>query len=309
MITKDSLKDDFCNLGIKEGDTLFLRISYKAVGKIEGGPMVFLEALHEVIGEEGTIILTAFPKKYIRQLRFFHKKEVYSYENPPKPTTGVMPVMAMSYPGARMSKKMECSFVVLGKHSKYLTEQHTHDKSDYWLLETATRELNSKCLRIGGKKFTGTTHIAFSRALEKTNNYQRVPYKGLYLKENNKIEWNDSIHSVFCPDAFFSMCDKYLWPNIKFNKGKVGEGEAILTDMNETLAAEEEYISNNVSIMLCDNKDCYICRTTYSFSDSNLFKYLVYQVKSLLLSRKDKKTIIRKIKIAVAYKIFGSKTV
>ena len=131
MITKESLKEDFYRIGIKEGDTLFLRISYKAVGKIEGGPMVFLQALHEVIGEDGTIILTAFPQKYIRQLRFFHRKEVYSYENPPKPTTGVMPIMAMSYPGVKISRKLEFPFLVIGKHAEYLTNSRIYRHNAY----------------------------------------------------------------------------------------------------------------------------------------------------------------------------------
>ena len=43
--------------------------------EVEGGPMTFLKALHEVVGEDGTIILTAFPKRHISQLRFFHRKQ------------------------------------------------------------------------------------------------------------------------------------------------------------------------------------------------------------------------------------------
>ena len=76
MHTIEKIKNDLINLGIKSGDTLFLRISYRAVGKIEGGPKSFIDALLDVVGTDGTIILTAFPKKYIRQFRFLHRRQI-----------------------------------------------------------------------------------------------------------------------------------------------------------------------------------------------------------------------------------------
>ena len=35
-ITFESIKKDLVSLGVKPGDTVFLRISYKAIGKLEG---------------------------------------------------------------------------------------------------------------------------------------------------------------------------------------------------------------------------------------------------------------------------------
>lgn len=279
MITLESLKEDFRNIGIKAGDTLFLRISYKAVGKVEGGPMTFLKALHEVVGEEGTIILTAFPKRHISQLRFFHRKEVYSYENPPHSTTGVMSVMAASYPGALLSRKLEFPFVVIGKQANYLTQAHTHEKRGYWLLEEAIEKFNCKCLRVGGMEFTGTTHIAFTHGLCATKNYQNLPKYGLYLLENDKIKWIDTENTAFCYSAFFR--NKIDIPIEKKLEGRVGDGFAIVTDMGETLKKEEEYITHNISRMLCDNKDCLLCRCSYSFSDSNACRYFVHQISHL----------------------------
>ena len=153
MITLESLKEDFRNIGIKVGDTLFLRISYKSVGEVEGGPMTFLKALHEVVGEEGTIILTAFPKKHISQLRFFHRREVYSEEKPPRSTTGIMSVMATSYPGALLSRKLEFPFVVIGKHANYLTQMHTHEKRGYGLLEEAIEKFNGTLIFISHDRY------------------------------------------------------------------------------------------------------------------------------------------------------------
>ncbi len=290
MITLESLKEDFRNIGIKTGDTLFLRISYKAVGKVEGGPIVFLKALHEVVGEEGTIILTAFPQKYITQLRFFHRKNVYSYEKPPRSTTGVMSTIAMSYPGALLSRKLEFPFVVIGKHANYLTQTHTHEKSGYWLLEEAIGKFNCKCLRVGGEEFTGTTHIAFTRGLRTTRSYQKKPKYGLYLSENSKTQWFDTDNTIFCHSAFFK--NKINMTIEKKREGQVGNGYAIVTDMRETLYKEEEFITRNMSQMLCDNKDCLLCRVSYSFSDSNAWQYFCRQIRHLFIKGEMKNAIL-----------------
>ena len=56
MITFDSLRNDLKALGVSSGDLLFLRISYKAIGRVEGGPKTFVDALLDVVGKEGTIV-------------------------------------------------------------------------------------------------------------------------------------------------------------------------------------------------------------------------------------------------------------
>lgn len=282
MITRESLVRDLFSLGVKSGDTLFLRISYRAIGKVEGGPKIFLDALMDVVGECGTIILTAFPKKYISQLRFFHRKEVYSYNNPPKSTTGAMSAVAMAYPSARLSRKLEFPFVVIGKNAEYLTNSHTHEKRGYWLLEEAIKKFDCKCLRIGGEEFTGTTHIAFTNALKATGQYQKKPKYGLYLKDDNGIKWYDADNTIFCHSAFFKANSEYIFPHIVNKKESlVGNGHAVLTSMRETLQREEEYIRHDISSMLCDNKDCLLCRVSFSFSDSNTWSYFVRQLSRL----------------------------
>ena len=241
--------------------------------------MAFLKALHEVVGEEGTIILTAFPKRYVTQLRFLHRKNVYSYEKPPRSTTGVMSTIAMSYPGALLSRKLEFPFVVIGKHASYLTQTHTHEKRGYWLLEEAIEKFDCKCLRVGGEEFTGTTHIAFTNGLRVTGNYQKIPKYGLYLLERDKVKWYATENTAFCSSAFFGNRK-----NIPINgkrEGRVGNGYAIVTNMKETLSREKEYIVHDISRMLCNNEDCLLCRVSYSFSDSKAWKYFTHQISNL----------------------------
>ena len=95
MITFDSLRNDLKALGVSSGDLLFLRISYKAIGRVEGGPKTFVDALLDVVGKEGTIVVTAFPSRYSSFTRLFYK---YSFSNKLISKTGAISNIVLSNP-------------------------------------------------------------------------------------------------------------------------------------------------------------------------------------------------------------------
>jgi len=305
MITYNNLVCDIKSLGIKEGDTLFLRVSYRAIGKIENGPKTFIDALLSVIGKEGTIILTAFPKKYNSFFRIFHKDKISSETNLQKPRTGIMSVLALKYSSAMTSKKLIFPFVVIGKHAKYLTENHTSEKEGYWLLKEATEKFNSKCLRVGGDSLTGTTHLAFTEMLKKYKYYQTRFLYGLYIKENDNIKWQTEAISSFCIRGFCKIYDHLIYPNISKNESKVGNGYAIVTNMKETLEREREILFKNPKEILCDNPNCAKCRTSFTFSDLKSSRFLINQLFNFKLS--NSKILLSSIKFVMSNNFFGEK--
>ncbi len=280
MHTFEKIKDDLVRLGVQQGDTLFLRVSYKAIGQIEGGPKVFLNALLDVIGPDGTIVMTAFPPKHITQLRWLYRNYVASKENFPKPFTGVMPVMALTFPEARLSNKLEFPFVAIGRHADYLTENHTHDKRGYWPLRELIEKFDCKCLRIGGRPLFGSTHVALEDIFDSQNAYMSKLRKGLYIKENGKVKWYDEPNITFCGKAFSQYTDRITQAS-KLHEGTVGDGYAIITSMRKSYEEEVRIYSEDIHHLLCDDPDCLLCRTSYSFSDSTNGKYLSRQFKRL----------------------------
>ena len=56
-ITKTRLVTDLKKLGIASGDTLMLHASVKAIGWIVGGPDIVIQALLDVLGPEGTLMM------------------------------------------------------------------------------------------------------------------------------------------------------------------------------------------------------------------------------------------------------------
>lgn len=280
MHTLNSIKDDLIKLGVRYGDTIFLRVSYRSIGKIEGGPKTFIDAIMELVGEEGTVLLTAFPTRYNNKLKLFHIHNVVDSNKRPHSNTGVMSNIAMTYPGAFLSYRVDFPFVAIGKHAKYLTENHSYDKNGYWILEEAIYKYDCKCLRIGGEPFIGTTHMSLSHVLKEKGEYQMSPRYGLFVRDSNGITWRENNNVIFCPTALKNYLPEIM-DDIKINEGKVGEGYAIITNMKKSMELEQSILRNDISKILCDKPDCWICRKSFSFSTTNQIKFFINKCKYL----------------------------
>ena len=56
-ISKRQIIDDLKQLGVEEGDHLAVALSLRSIGHVVGGPKTFIEALLEVVGPNGTIMM------------------------------------------------------------------------------------------------------------------------------------------------------------------------------------------------------------------------------------------------------------
>lgn len=60
MYSRKQLARDFSNLGIEPGDLLFIHSSFKSLGPVEGGAGTVINALEDVVGKEGLILMPSF---------------------------------------------------------------------------------------------------------------------------------------------------------------------------------------------------------------------------------------------------------
>ena len=60
VYTCEKLTQDFTNLGIEKGDTLFIHSSFKSLGPVKGGAGVVISALETVVGQDGLILMPSF---------------------------------------------------------------------------------------------------------------------------------------------------------------------------------------------------------------------------------------------------------
>ena len=81
-LTKSCLKDAFRAIGLSTGDLVCVHSQFSALGFLEGGPEVFIQALEEVVSPSGTIMMPAFSMNN-SMLSFLESKEVFSVSSTP----------------------------------------------------------------------------------------------------------------------------------------------------------------------------------------------------------------------------------
>jgi aminoglycoside 3-N-acetyltransferase len=55
--TRTSLREDFIKLGLESGMVVIIHSSLSSLGWVCGGPVAVIQALMDVVGEEGTIVM------------------------------------------------------------------------------------------------------------------------------------------------------------------------------------------------------------------------------------------------------------
>ena len=60
MISFDKLVFEFKRIGLSTGDTVLVHSSFKSFGGVEGGPQTVIDALKQVLGVKGTLIVPRF---------------------------------------------------------------------------------------------------------------------------------------------------------------------------------------------------------------------------------------------------------
>lgn len=73
---QNELEDQLSSLGIEKGDSVLVHCAFSKIGPVEGGPQTFIDALKNVIGKEGNILMPSSPNAsyqidYIRDLKEF----------------------------------------------------------------------------------------------------------------------------------------------------------------------------------------------------------------------------------------------
>lgn len=305
MNTKESLIKDLKDIGLEHGDMVFLRISYKSLGETEGGPQTFIDALLSVVGDEGTILAAAFSKRYRTFFRFFNGDKIYKKEDT-KPVTGIIPVFMVNNPNAEISEHPISPYVAIGHDAKEIIAYHTPEKDSYDIVGYMLKNYHPKCLRIGGDVLDGTTHLAFSKALTKSKQYQRrISYGMYYMNTEGKKKWKVRTVSAFCRKGFEKFFYKYLYRDVVIREGRIGTGEAMLTDMRLSHELEEKFIGSEPWILSCQDKDCIRCRVSFSYSDTSFLRFFTRQFLKLFLH--DRKKALRRLKETLETYFIGCK--
>jgi aminoglycoside 3-N-acetyltransferase len=246
-VTKSRLISDLKKLGVSEGSTVMLHASVKAIGWIVGGPDVVIQALLEVLGREGTLMMyvgwedSPWEAPYTFAEWPEEWQKAYLKEFPPfNPATSranrkwsILTEYLRTWPGSHRSSNPEASCVAVGAKAKWLTENHSLQYG-YGPGSPFAKlcEDKGKVLLVGAP-FGSITLLHYAEHLARVPNKLVVRYKVPILKEGKKVWVNieefDTCGNVL-PNAtkYFETITKEYLAFGKGRCGKVGEAQSYL---------------------------------------------------------------------------------
>lgn len=178
-VTVSSLVSDFRGLGIEAGDTLLVHSSQNSIGWLSGGAPAVVDALQEVLTEEGTLVMPAFtgqytdpsewqsppvPDDWVETIR--ETRAPFRPQLTPTRAVGAIPECFRNYPGVVRSGHPHNSFAAWGAGADAIVTEH---ELDYGLGENsplaAIYDRDGDVLQIGVGHGTNTSlHLAEYRA-------------------------------------------------------------------------------------------------------------------------------------------------
>ena len=251
-ITKSRLISDLKKLGVSSSDTIMLHASVKAIGWIVGGPDVVIQALLDVLGEEGTLMMYVGWEDSPWEASFSiaewpeEWQKAYREEFPPfNPVTSranrkwsILTEYLRTWPGAYRSANPEASCAAVGAKAKWLTENHPLQYG-YGPGSPLAKlcEAKGKVLLLGAP-FSSITLLHHAEHLAKVPNKLVVRYKVPILQNGRKVwvevEEFDTCGNVLPnTEEYFEAIPREFLTSGKMRSGKVGMAQSYLFDAAE----------------------------------------------------------------------------
>lgn len=292
MITKDDLVKSAIAAGVEKGDVLNLKVSLRAIGKIEGGANTLIEAFIDAVGPEGTIVSDSFIAT-----QFKSSKDIKLTDQNTPSYAGALTNSMVKHPKSFRSTHPIQKFVAIGKRAEELMGNHGKDDFAYGVLQQML-SLNGKNVKIGPEEKVpgvGTTHIVLCEMGYKQDKLSKGVY---YQNESGETKFHDVNWVGGCGYGFNNLMPLFRKEGALVGEAKMGNTQIKITSMPKTYEIEKRVLKQEPDSILCNNPSCLDCRLSWEFSDSNYPKFIV----SHLLKGKVKKAFG-----AIYYKLFSKK--
>jgi aminoglycoside N3'-acetyltransferase len=188
-VNKTQIVEILKQVGVGVGDGLLVHSALQFLGRPEGGIGIYLEALQEVVGQQGTLVVPTFNFS-------FAKGEDYDPAAVPAVGMGIFSeFVRLSSNVLRTSHPMQ-SFAVWGQRAQELAAFDTPSAFDDGSAAARMLELDFKLLLLG-------TDIQAASILHYSEQRAEVPYR--YWKEfNGKVmrgdQWQPASYKMFVRD-------------------------------------------------------------------------------------------------------------
>jgi aminoglycoside N3'-acetyltransferase len=237
MIPIQEVADQLRVLGVKKGGVLLVHTSFRAVRPIEGGPLGLIEALCNVLGPDGTLVMPAWTG---------NADEPFDLASTPaSPDLGVVPDTFWRLPGVIRSNH-PFAFAATGPQAAWITSgpfpipPHSLESPVGHVYE-----LDGQVLLLGvGHDADATLHLAELLA--------GVPYRLMkyctLLQDGHpvRIDYGENDHCC----ARFTFADEWLRERGLQSEGRVGHAHARLARARDVVGVALEHLSHDLLLFL-----------------------------------------------------------
>ena len=250
LITETQLVKDLQGLGLKPGDTVMLHASVKAVGWIVGGPDVIIQAILDVIGPQGTLMMYAGWEEapYLTIALEEGRGEAYLAECPafdPERSRAnrkwsILTEYLRTWPGARRSNHPEASVVAVGAKAAWLTKDHPlHYPYGPGSPFAKLCEAGGKVLLLGSP-LNAVTVLHYAETIAEIPDKRIVRYRMPILREGKRvwveiedIDTGEGIVEGHSNEEYFAEIVREYLASGKGRWGTVGAASSYLLDAAE----------------------------------------------------------------------------
>jgi aminoglycoside 3-N-acetyltransferase len=259
-ITKDRIKKDLGNLGIKPGDKLMVHSSLRSIGHVIGGADTVIDAVLESIGEQGLLMMPTFSYSYEKGNGTgpFNKRISPS-------RTGYITEVFRKREDVVRSDHPTHSVSAVGKNAKYYIAGHEETKGAFDN-DTPLHKLaldKGRILLIGvGHEANSTIHVAeFLARLPFLDLPNRSSYGNGFLVQRDdgsieKIPFPLKLSG--CSHGFGKVDDIKGIEEIQ-KTGYIGEAHSRLIEALPLISLLIGILKEKPDFLLCDNEECEGC--------------------------------------------------
>jgi aminoglycoside 3-N-acetyltransferase len=246
-ITRTQLVQDFKQLGIRRGDAVLVHSALSAIGNVEDGADGVIDALLEVVGEEGTLLMPTLSSGVFDQA-----------ESPSG--VGLITETFRKRKGVIRSFHPTHSVAALGKQAEELTRGHLE-------CPTACGEGTPyfKLMDIGGKILLLGVDQDRNTSLHTIEAMVRLPYLKTVTRQYKDPKDGEiktlEIHEYPGPHRDFIGLDPVFRKEGIMNIGKVGKAVCRLIDAARMREITLRLLQEDATAILCDNPSCQDCVT------------------------------------------------
>lgn len=254
--TVATLEEDFKKIGLKKGMTVIVHSSLSAIGWVSGREKAVVEALMNVVTEEGNIVvptqsgelsdpkfwqLPAVPFEWWQVIR----DTMPAFDPKTTPTRGMGKIVDCFrfYEGVKRSNHPAVSFAAWGKEADRIIENH---QLAFGLGEASPLQkiydLNGYVLLLGVNHDSNTSlHLA-----EYYSQVRETFFSGAPVIELGKRVWKEYEEFMY-DDTDFIEIGRFFEENHPIREGKVGNATAKLMRQRELVDFGINWFKNNTA--------------------------------------------------------------